>query len=90
MKNDSKTWVFLAAVLIALLLTACPGVDNKETGTAILQDGEATPASHSLIRLQERQMFPVDDKKRQYAMNEDSKDKHPASGKPLSIEELKP
>lgn len=91
MKNNCKIWVYLAAALITLLLSACSDDGNKKTvgtaDTSMLLDGEATPAPHTLIRLQERQMFPVDDRKREYAIIEDRDDKQQTSNKPLSIQE---
>lgn len=69
--------------------------DKKTTsaGSAMLQDESPTPALHALIRLQERPVFQMDDKKRPFAMVSDSDDKSrkiKAKDKPLTIQESKP
>lgn len=94
MKEDSRTWVYLAIALTALLLSGCFHPDNKTTegfaGTAMLMDREVKPAPQSLIRLQERPVFPVDDRKRPIAMVDDSKEKIKTSDKPINLQESKP
>ncbi len=93
MKNNSRICVYLATGLITFLLSACFQTSNKNAGiadTAMLLDKSATPAPHALIRLQERPVFQIDDRKRPFAMIDDRSDKIRAGDDPLTIRELKP
>lgn len=93
MKKNVRICVCLVTALIALLLSGCSqaGNKNEETaGTAMLLDKSAAPAPHALIRLQERPVFQVDDRKRPLAMIDDRIDKVKADDKLLTIREIKP
>jgi hypothetical protein len=93
MKNNSRLCACLATVLMTLLLSACFQASYKNsrtTDTAMLMDKSAIPAPHALIRLQERPVFQIDDKKRPFAMIDDRRDKIRTDDKPLTIRELKP
>jgi hypothetical protein len=69
---------------------------DKNTITAdraMLLDESFTPALHSLIRLQERPVFQMDDKERPFAMINDleySSREIRAKDAPLTISESKP
>jgi len=94
MKKRSNAYGYLAAVLPALLLSACTATGNKTTvdtvDAAMLSDKEAVPVSHALIRLQERPTFPVDERNRGYAMLADRDGQRGARDKPVSIRESNP
>lgn len=71
-----------------------PSDKNKTPAeSAMLLDESPTPALHALIRLQERPVFQMDDKKRPFAMVSDSDDKSrkiKVKDKPLTIQESEP
>jgi hypothetical protein len=96
MKSNSTICVCLVVGLITLLLPACFEASDKEKGTAdsaMLLDESATPAPHALIRLQERPVFQVDERKRPFAAIEDladRSDKIRVGDKPMTIRESKP
>jgi hypothetical protein len=93
MKNNCRLCAYLTIVLMTLLLSACfkASYKNSETAdTAMLMDKSANPAPHALIRMQERPVFQIDDKKRPFAMIDDRIDKIRTSDKPITIRELKP
>ena len=87
MKNDIRKWIYLTTALIALLLSACFDTGNKKPTRTMLQDKEAIQAPYALIRLKERPVFPVDDRKRSFAMIDDRNDKIKAKDRPLNIQE---
>ncbi len=87
---------YLVVLLTLILLPACLQNSNKKPGNSdhkMILDKSATPASYSLIRLQERPLFQKDDRKRPYGMIEDIddlSDKIRVGDKPLTIQEIKP
>jgi hypothetical protein len=65
--------------LAALTLSSLAGcaARGKETPDAtMLTDKDSTPRSQGVIRLQERSIFPVDEKRRPIAMVDDGEDRH--------------
>lgn len=88
MKIHRRNRVFLACVTAAVSLAGCSKERPVATAdSAMLMDAEVAQASLSLIRLQERPTFPVDENQKQYAMNEDRTDKVKPKDEPTSIEE---
>ena len=89
MKDDGRILVYGASALVTLLLSGC--LTAKTADITLLMDEDAIPARHALLRLQERPVFPLDDRGRSFAMIDDSYDKRrAASDKPVNIEESKP
>jgi hypothetical protein len=91
MKNESRTSHVLLAVLIASLLSGCSHVESSARRAAEIQsDKEGRRGQYGLIHLRESPAFPVDDRKRPFAMIDDRTDKSRTSEKPMRIEESKP
>jgi hypothetical protein len=92
MKIGSKTLAILSiAWMTVALLSACMHQETKGTADpAMLSDKEPIQTPGGLMRLQERPAFPVDDKKRPFAMIDDGAVRAPASGKPVSLQESSP
>lgn len=91
MNDDNKIWVYIIALSMTFLLSACCSSDNKtdrkSADIAMLLDRDATPAPHALVRIQERQLFPMDENKKQYAMSDDRKDRKSTKNTPITIQE---
>jgi hypothetical protein len=94
MKNGCKICSFVVAPFIALLLSGCVGGADERgraaAGAAMLLDADTRPTASALMRLGERRTFPVDERRRTYAMREDQADKNPPGGKPLRVMEARP
>jgi hypothetical protein len=90
MKNASRARRLLFTALLASFLSGCVQVEgNAKRAGEIQSDKESLRGSYGLIHLRESPAFPVDEKKRPFAMIDDRTDRARASEKPIRIEESK-
>lgn len=88
MRIVHRSRTFLATLVVALAVLACSrGRPVATTESAVLTDTETVQAAYGPIRPQERPSFPVDERQRPYATDEDRTDRPKASVEPTRISE---
>lgn len=95
MEATRKRCLIPVCAVMILILAACAnqgGIkDGRDASVGIQMDKEAARSTHGLIHLQERPVFPLDDRQRPFAMLLDSRRKASTDEDgPAPIEESRP